>query len=305
MHRRQFIQSTGLALAAMLHKPARASFDEPVKPFGLNYILASSLYGTTPLAEVLAEAAKIGAAAVDIWPRRHADHREQMDALGHDRVTRMLDEAKVRLGIITRFDLGPYDLRNELPVLKKFQGKFLVTGAGKGTGDSVKEQVRSFVASMRPHVMAAAEMGLTIAIENHANSLISTPDSIRYFAEFAPEKHLGLALAPYHLPQDPALIARLVEDLGPKLSLFYAWQHGNGCMAPQPKEQELLQLPGRGPFDFRPVLASLKKINYSGWTEIFMHPYPRGIPIMETTAKVTEVINQSREYLESAIREGL
>ncbi len=305
MHRRQFIQSTSLALASLLHKPARASLDGPAEPFRLNYILASPLYGTTPLSEVLAETARIGAAAVDIWPRRHADHREQMDAIGHDRVRQLLAEAKVHLGIITRFDLGPYELRNELPVLKSFGGKILVTGAGKGTGDSLKEQVRSFVASMRPHVEAAGEMGLTIAIENHASSLISSTDSIRYFAEFAPEKHLGLALAPYHLPQDPALIARLVEDLGPKLSLFYAWQHGNGCMAPQPKEQELLQLPGRGPLDFRPILASLKKINYSGWTEIFMHPYPRGIPIMETTAQVTEMINRSRAYLESAIREGL
>ncbi len=28
----------------------------------------------------------------------------------------------------------------------------------------------------------------------------------------------------------------------------------------------------RGQLDFGPLLAALKKINYSRWTEIFMHP---------------------------------
>ncbi len=39
------------------------------------------------------------------------------------------------------------------------------------------------------------------------------------------------------------------------------------------------------------ICAWLQKINYSGWTEIFMHPVPRGIPILETAAKVTVEIN--------------
>jgi sugar phosphate isomerase/epimerase len=35
-----------------------------------------------------------------------------------------------------------------------------------------------------------------------------------------------------------------------------------------------MQLPGRGEMDFVPIVAALKKINYSGWTEVFMHPIP-------------------------------
>ncbi len=59
----------------------------------------------------------------------------------------------------------------------------------------------------------------------------------------------------------------------------------------------VLQLPGRGPLDFCPILAALRRINYQGWTEIFMHPVPRGVPIMEPTEAVTAEINRSRAYL--------
>ena len=60
-------------------------------------------------------------------------------------------------------------------------------------------------------------------------------------------------------------------------------------------------MPGRGELDFSPLLSALKRIDYSGWTEIFMHPVPRGIPILETTAAVTAEINLSRAYLEKLL----
>ena len=85
------------------------------------------------------------------------------------------------------------------------------------------------------------------------------------------------------------------------IAVFYAWQHGMGCHVKLPKEQELLQMPGRGALDFVPLLAALRDINYSGWTEIFMHPVPRGIPILETAKEVTAEINRARDYLEKSL----
>ena len=154
----------------------------------------------------------------------------------------------------------------------------------------------------REELAAAEEAGVTIGIENHGHALIATPDSIRYFAELAGSPNLGIALAPYHLPQDEDLLGRLIEDLGPKLVHFYAWQHGMGCMTKLPKEEELQQMPGRGPLDFRPLLAALAKIDYQGWVEIFMHPVPRGIPILDTAELVTAEINRARQYLEKCTR---
>ena len=43
------------------------------KPFELNYILASCMYGTLPLAEIVPEVKKIGSEHIDIWPRVHGD----------------------------------------------------------------------------------------------------------------------------------------------------------------------------------------------------------------------------------------
>ena len=150
-------------------------------------------------------------------------------------------------------------------------------------------------------VTFSVSTGVTIAIENHANSLIESPDSLRWLAELRPSKHLAIAFAPYHLPQDEKLLGNLIEALGDSIEVFYAWQHGMGCHVKLPKEQELLQLPGRGKLDFGPLLSALKRINYSGWTEIFMHPVPRGIPILETAAAVTAEINRSRAYLEECL----
>ena len=45
----------------------------------------------------------------------------------------------------------------------------------------------------------------------------------------------------------------------------------------------------------RNVELALKKVGYRGFTSIFMHPVPRGVPIRESTAKVSEEINQVRE----------
>ena len=302
LSRRRFgYQLAGLAIAGVSSETTLSAPTSPGNEFSLNYILGSPMYGTAPLAEVVGEAAKVGARAIDIWPRRHANHREQMDELGHDRVAELLREHDVQLGVITRYDLGPYRLAEEMSVLRRFGGKLLVCGAKTPAGDTPRERVRKFVQSMADPVAMAADHGLTIGIENHQNSLLETPDSVRWFAEFATAPNLGLAMAPYHLPQDPTLIATLIEELGEKLVFFQAWQHGKGCMKKLPKEEELLQMPGRGSLDFRPLLAALAKIDYRGWTEIFMHPVPRGIPIRATTAAVTDEINRSRQYLEQCL----
>lgn len=63
-------------------------------------------------------------------------------------------------------------------------------------------------------------------------------------------------------------------------------------------------MPGRGSLDFAPLLAALREIEYSGFTEIFMHPVPRGIPILEPTAAVTAEINRARDYLTECLKKA-
>ena len=161
--------------------------------------------------------------------------------------------------------------------------------------------MQKFADLLRPHLEIATENGVTLAIENHANNLIESPDSMKWLLDFTRDENVGIALAPYHLPQNPDLIGGLIRDFGSRLAVFYAWQHGMGCTTKLPKEQELLQMPGRGDFDFTLPMKCLAEIDFQGWTEIFMHPVPRGVPILATPQEVTKEINHSKAYLENCL----
>jgi sugar phosphate isomerase/epimerase len=269
--------------------------------FQLRYIVASCMYGDLPLATILPEVRRAGASCLDLWPRPHATQREQAEAMGHDRFADLLQRHRISLGMITRYDLGPFGLAKEMPFARQHGARLIVTGSrGPATaqGADLRAAVKQFVEKMKPHLEVAAEAGVTIGIENHGHALIHSPESLRYLAEFEKTGRMGIALAPYHLPQDSALIAALIKDLGPKLVHFYAWQHGQGAMKKLPKDQEMLQMPGLGPLDFGPIIQALQRIDYQGWTSIFMHPVPRGIPILPSAREVTAAINAARKYLD-------
>lgn len=301
--RRQFCTAASATVASAL-VPWRSSFAD-TSEFRLKYILGACMYGYQYVGEIFPEVRKTGAAAVDIWPKVHGNQREQLTDLGEEKFAALLKRSEITLGCITQYKLGPFGLQDEMRLAQRFGCQTIVCG-GKGPkglkGPELKTAVADFIEKMKPHLAVAEETGVTIAIENHANNLIESPDSLKYLAELRPSQHLGIAFAPYHLPQDSELLAGLVRDLGDSIAMFYAWQHGMGCHVKLPKEQELLQMPGRGDLNFKPLLAALKDIKYSGWTEIFMHPVPRGISILPSVAEVTAEINQSRDYLEKHLK---
>lgn len=276
--------------------------------FELHYVLASAMYGTMPLETILPEVKKTHSVAIDVWPAPHGNQREQIDGLGLDAVAALLEKYGTKLGCLTCYRPGPFQLAGEMELARRLggEGVVLVTAAGgkpKGepTPERIKAAIRAFLEKMKPQLALAEKAGCVIAIENHANDLLETPDAIRWFGDMVPSDRIGVAVAPHHLPQDPVRIAGIVRDLGPAVKFFYAQQHGMGSKEKLPKEQELLQMPGRGPLDFTPILAALKEIGFRGYTEIFMHPVPRGIPILETATAITAEILRARDYLEGCL----
>lgn len=288
LNRRDFCQSIAASTAAaILCRPAVSADDAP---FELNYMLASSMYGRLPLAEILPEVSRTGAKSIDIWREGHANQREQIAELGLDRFAAMLQQHDLSLACTT---IWSKPFAEECRFVQKLGGKLLVTGF------IPEKDTEKFIEQLKPQLAVAEETGVTVCIENHGGGF----DAIRRFADQSEKiSHLKVALAPYHLPQDAEEIAKVIRDIGPQIGLFYAWQHGKGAMGQQPKEDELLQLPGRGPLDFTPMLAALKEVKYAGPTEIFMHPFPRGIPILPTAKEVTAEINRAREYLSKCLR---
>lgn len=304
--RRSFLASVAAACSVQcLPGTDRRASAATTDDFQFRYIVASCMYGYMYLGEILPEVAQCGASHIDIWPKRHGNQREQLQDMGEDLFLSMLQKHKVQVGCLTQYPLGPFRLQDDMRLAKRLGCPLIIT-AGTGqkglAGADLKKAVATFVENMKPHLAVAEENGVTVAIENHANDLFETADGIRYLNELRPSKNLGVALAPYHLPQNAEQLAALIRELGSSLQMFYAWQHGDGCMTKLPKEQELLQMPGRGPLDFGPLVKALVDIKYQGWTEIFMHPVPRGIPILETAQEVTAEINRSREYLAERLK---
>lgn len=300
--RRKFLaQST--AAAAMVAAPVRAA--QP--PLQLKHLMSSALYGDMKLKDILPEIAAAGYGGVDVWCKPHGTQREEVEAMGINAYAALLRESKVKQVCFTNYPKGPFALKEEMAALKQLGGSLLVTGA-KGpknvSGAEAKAGIAAFLEQMKPHADAAGELGLTIAIENHANSLLSTPDSIRAWAEQNRHAALGMAFAPHHLAEQVNEIPQLIKDLGAaNLPFFYFQEHGIGSQQKVEKEIELQQLPGYGTLDYKPILKALREIEFDGWSEIFMHPTPRGVPILATAPEIIKAINKSREHLEKLLKE--
>lgn len=304
--RRVLASLAGGAATVGLAASARASTPPPER-WRPRFILASALYGGSPLEAILPEVARAGCDTIDLWPRPHGTQREEVDSLGPERVRKQFESAGVGLGSIACYKPGPFALAGEFDVATRLggEGVILVTGCPGDAdlaGEPLDRALRDFLGRLGPGIEAARQAGGFIAIENHAKSLLKSPESIRRLADLAASDRVGIALAPHHLPQEPALLAELARDIGPKLLFVYAQQHGRGAWEKVPKEEELLQMPGRGPLDFGPLMRQLAAMRYPGPIEIFMHPTPRGVPILDSVEAVTAEVNRSRVHLESLVQ---
>jgi sugar phosphate isomerase/epimerase len=272
--------------------------------FRLNYIVASCMYGTTSLEVIVPQVPLCGATHIELWAEPHGRQREELDEIGEERFLELLSEHDVELGGFTCFKHGIFAMQEEMDVVQRLGGELVICNSGGQSGladKALHEAVAEFANDLRPHVEYAESVGVTIGLENHSGGLISSRESILWLLDLIPSPRLGLALAPSHLPQDEELISALILELGPRVVSFQAWEFGNGFIGERPKEEQLLQLPHRGPLDWTPMMAALRDIDYAGRVEIFMHPTPRGIPIHDTPAEVTSEINAARAYLEACL----
>ncbi|MGC6565973.1 MAG: sugar phosphate isomerase/epimerase family protein [Akkermansiaceae bacterium] len=306
MNRREWVAGMGAAGAAFL-APQEVRADE-TKKFRLHYVLSSAMYGTLPLEQVLASVKKTGADTVDIWRKVHATHREQITEMGDEKFQGLLNKHNTEMSISTCYPLGPFRQDDELRWVKKNGGRLTVCGSGAmgkrdPKGEEAKRQVKAFFEKLKPHYELAEELGVTMAIENHKNAMLSSPDSIRYFAELNPSKNVGVAFAPHHLYDAVDEIPKLIRELGKEqIPFFYFQEYHPSSKKKMTKEDELKQMPGFGSLDYVPIVRALKEIEFDGLSEIFMHPVPRGIPMLPTAEEINEVINKSRAYLTKCIK---
>jgi sugar phosphate isomerase/epimerase len=304
MNRRTACKALGLAALT----PSLFSCAKPT--YKLRYVLSSALYGEMALADILPEIKKTGAESIDIWRKVHGNQREQITEMGDEACQALLKKHGAKISMSTCYPLGPTGLQEEMVWLQQYGGKIIVTGSGKypdsePSGAAAKEQVKKMLEALKPHVAKAEETGITIALENHIRQCLHHPDSLRYFAEFNQSPNLGIAFAPHHLHEWQSDIPQLIRDLGNNnIPFIYFQEHSPGIFEKVSKEIEMQQLPGfGGGLDYRLIVSALRDIQFTGLAEIFMHPTPRGIPILPTIPEITGAINKSRSYIDKCLAE--
>lgn len=303
MNRRKFISQSGLGLMGTCFLKNTPVFGIQQKAFKFNYVLASCMFGYNDLNCILPAVNRTNSDGFDIWPKIHGNQREQINEMGVLKFENLLKKYGVNVKVFTQYSLGPFNLINEIRFASKFGCEVIVAGSTRQSelsGIELRAAIQTFIDKIEPQVQEAKKYDIKIAIENHVNSLIESPESIRIFNELNRFDNLGIAFAPYHLPQDEKLLSELILDLGSSIFLFYAWQHGEGS-GDISRPDIIKQLPGVGNLDFQPLVDSLKQINFSGITEIFMHSYPRGTGMYESTESIVDELNKSKNYLDGLI----
>jgi sugar phosphate isomerase/epimerase len=270
--RRQFLRTAAVPLAA-LAMPGMASLARaaPAAAWRMRLVFSSVMLAELPIEEVCARAAKLGFEEIDIWcPFDNCKHLADVVArLGPDGLKALLAKHKLALGSFTTYTTAKEAVG--FPAYADFIGKF---GGGVVVRESqyirvkpaeLTTAMRAFFEKLKPQIDKAAETKVRLAIENHGDALLGTPDSFKAFVDLNPApQHVGLGVAPYHLQNIKASVEDVIRIAGSQLLFFYAWQSADG----------MNQLPGHGPADFVPWLKALVEVRYQGPVSPFMHGHP-------------------------------
>lgn len=266
--RRQFLRTTAAAALALAGH-ARAAPAAPA--WRMKLAFSSVMLADLPIEEVCARAATLGFEAIDIWcPFDKCKHLADVaERLGPDGLKELLAKHKLALASFTTYVTKMEAVG--FPAYADFIGKF---GGGVVVRESQYIQVkpgelttlmRAFFENLKPQIEKAAEAKVRLAIENHGDALLCSPDSFKAFVDLNPApQHVGLGIAPYHLQNIKASVEDVIRTAGSQLLFFYAWQSAGG----------INQLPSHGPADFVPWLKALADIRYQGYINPFMHGHP-------------------------------
>jgi len=285
LSRRRFIRTTAAALA--LPRVAGSTRAEESPRWRMRQGFSSVMLAELPIEDVCARAAALGFEAIDIWcPFGRCTHlADVVKRLGPDGLKALLAKHKLALESFTTYRTKMEKVG--FPAYADFIGRFgggLVVRESEYGSFKPKElsaKMRAFFEKLKPEIELAARAKARLAIENHGDALLNTPDSFKAFVDLNPDpKHVGLGVAPYHLQNIKAPVEEVIQTAGSQLLFFYAWQSAAGVK----------QLPGHGPADFLPWIRALEKINYQGYINPFMHGQLE-------TEKISAALVKARAYL--------
>jgi sugar phosphate isomerase/epimerase len=283
--RRSFIGTAAGCGAAMGVLPmCLGAADEPKpeeKIWKMKMSASSVCYSSLPIEQACERISALGFDGIDIWaPFAHCTHLADVKTrLGADGLKALLKKHKLK---ISAFSVYGHDYREYAELLGKVGGGVGVRESQYGAikPEELTSKMKAFIESLKPLVEIAEKNKSFLAIENHGNALLNTPDSFKAFTDINTSKHLGIALAPYHLQVIKASVPDVIKTCGDQLFFIYAWQHAKG----------MAQMPGIGQVDCKPWIKALADIKYKHFVNPFMHGEPK-------PDEMDEAFKKSRAYL--------
>ncbi len=276
--RRRFLHMASMGAAAACG--VRAQADTRAEPWRMRLSTSSIHFMELPIEQACQKIAALGFAGIDIWSaHENCPHLDDVaERLGPDGLTALLEAHRLRLCSFSTYR-GGYARYAEL--LGRVGGGVAIQGSTGPCKDSeLAAKMKQYLEGLKPLVALAEKNNSYLAIENHGHALLNSLDSIKAFVALNRSKHLGIALAPYHIQANRESVTDAIALCGDQLLFFYAWQN----------QPNLKQLPGLGPTDFNPWLKALAAIGYRGYVNPFAHTHPG-------TASMTASLAASRDYL--------
>ncbi len=279
--RRCFIGSSALAFPGLLLASKESRQLNAWRP---KQALSSVMFSKLSLEDFCEQAAKIGFKGIDLWgPFHECKHLAEAIKLGPEGFMNLLKTHDLEIGVWTL-----YNARREFPEFAKFIGACgggIVVRESSYDGNEknqLKGSFGKFFDTLQPEIDLARKHNIRLAIENHADAILNTPESFEIFTRLNPAPDMvGLAVAPYHLQKHKADIAKVISTCGEQLLFFYAWQLGKGTK----------QFPGIGPVDFTPWMQALSLLDYKYWMTPFMHGDLPPAEMALTVAKAHQYLN--------------
>ncbi len=279
--RRSFLSGVAGCGAAMSLPRLSGAAAPEAKKWKMRMSASSICYSRLPIEQACERIAALGFDGIDIWaPFGHCRHLEDVKTrLGADGLRALLAKHKLDISAFTFYSRD----------FKEYAELLGQVGGGVGVRESIygavkphelTSKMKAFIESLKPLVELAEKNKAYLAIENHGSALLNSAESFKAFTDINTSKHLGIALAPYHLQIIKASVPEAIRICGKQLFFIYAWQHAGG----------MGQLPGIGPVDCTPWIKALADIKYR-W---FVNPFMHGEPAPDI---MSEAFKKSRAYL--------
>ena len=280
--RRGFLKLAG-TVAALPGVPAAhagAAKTAEARSWRMRLSTSSIHFSELPVEKACERIAGLGFEAIDIWSAHEGcPHLDDVATrLGPEGLRDVLGKHKLKLFAFSVYQ-GGYARYAEL--LGKAGGGLAIQGSAPPCQpEELKVRMRRFVEDLKPLLALAEKNNSYLAIENHGDALLNSPDSLKAFVEANTSPRLGIALAPYHIQAAQASVPEAIRICGAQLFFFYAWQ----------QQPDIKQLPGVGPTDMIPWVRALAGVRYRGCVNPFMHGHP-GTEIMAAN------LATARDYL--------